>query len=139
MPPFANTSSSGRKIVGVCTSIEQEILLLKRNKLEGAKFPGYWSIVTGDVEAGENTFYAAARELREETGFEINGWNLKYLYNWYDDRFDFVFYLYKHTLSEKINPVIDFEHTNYKYIKKNELDSISPMDSILKKNLKSFI
>ena len=64
---------------------------------------------------------------------------MKYLYNWHDDRFDFVFYLYKHTLSEKINPVIDLEHTDYKYINKSNLDSISPMDSILKNNLKSFI
>ncbi|MFT6546462.1 MAG: 8-oxo-dGTP pyrophosphatase MutT (NUDIX family) [Bacteriovoracaceae bacterium] len=139
MPPFSNEALSGRKIVGVCTSINEEILLLKRNELEGVKFPGYWSVVTGDVEAGESPFHAASRELFEETGFETNSWNLKYLYNWYDDRFDFVFYLYKHTLSKKINPVIDFEHTDYKYIKKNELDSISPMDLILKKNLKSFI
>ena len=139
MPPFANLDSSGEKVVGVCVSVGEEILLLKRNQLEGTIFSGHWSIVTGGVDLGENPFHAASRELREETEFETNGWNLKYLHSWDDDRFDFVFYLYEYILLKKVNPVIDYEHTDYKYIKKSELDSISPMDPILKKNLKSFI
>ncbi len=43
-----------------------EFLLLKRSEKE--IYPGLWQMVTGKVEAGENAYQAAIREINEETG-----------------------------------------------------------------------
>ena len=126
-----------RTIVGVASIFKDEILLLKRvesTKEVEVPFGGYWSIVVGSVEENEAPFKAAERELLEETEF-ASGHNLKYCYAWFDKRFNFRFNLYRHDLKEKLNPVIDFEHTDYKYMNINNLESVSPMDDVLRNNL----
>jgi 8-oxo-dGTP pyrophosphatase MutT (NUDIX family) len=52
-------------VVPVRMSRDWEVLILRRGPEKG----GIWAPVTGNVEAGESTRAAAARELQEETGF----------------------------------------------------------------------
>ena len=65
----------GRSLRGVFSSpevavfvvrggIEPDVLLLRRVPSEG----GYWHVVAGRIEIGEEAAEAAIRELREETG-----------------------------------------------------------------------
>src|SRR5262249_15028137 len=50
----------------------REYLLLRRNTAHA-----FWQSVTGSLEEGETHLQAAIRELREETGFEVNQDQLK--------------------------------------------------------------
>jgi ADP-ribose pyrophosphatase YjhB (NUDIX family) len=54
--------------VAVVVEHEQRFLLIRRAK---EPFRGWWSPVTGRVEAGESLAQAAAREAREEIGIEV--------------------------------------------------------------------
>ncbi len=55
-----------RTVSVVVTRDDGKVLLLRRTEARG----GFWQPVTGKLEPGESPERAAARELREETGFE---------------------------------------------------------------------
>lgn len=50
---------------------KSEILLVLKNRPDIQK--GFYNMPGGAVEAGENPFQAAERELLEETGYKVNG------------------------------------------------------------------
>lgn len=50
-------------------SAEWEVLVLQRG--EGTRCTGAWEVVHGHIEPGERPEDAASREVREETGLEI--------------------------------------------------------------------
>lgn len=56
-----------RAVSVVVTREDGKVLLLQRTAARG----GFWQPVTGKVEPGEMPLQAAQRELREETGFQI--------------------------------------------------------------------
>ena len=55
-----------RHEVAVVVRRGDQLLVLERSPARG----GYWNLVAGGVESGEDAATAAARELREETGLE---------------------------------------------------------------------
>jgi len=57
-----------RMVVAVFVCIEQEDSILLVRQGTGDR---YWSLPGGVVEAGETLEAAAAREVKEETGFEV--------------------------------------------------------------------
>jgi mutator protein MutT len=64
------TGSAGRVQVGVGVAVvrDRKILLIERGR-EPAK--GQWAVPGGKVEFGETLREAAAREVKEETGIEV--------------------------------------------------------------------
>lgn len=50
---------------------DHQVLLLER-----ADHPGWWQSVTGSQNPGESLVETAVREVREETGLDLNGYKL---------------------------------------------------------------
>lgn len=64
-----------KRSAGLTIFVENEVLLAKRlHAIDGMDDPlgGYWSIFTGGICDGENSEYAAIREMAEETGIRVH-------------------------------------------------------------------
>jgi len=68
----AGAAAAGRAVVvGALVVDDAGRIYVQRRSLQRALFPGCWDIVGGHVEAGEAPLDALAREVREETGWEL--------------------------------------------------------------------
>ena len=115
---------------GVILFFGDLILLSKRavaHKGIPVSFGGYWSPFTGAIEEGESPLCCAVRELREESGLEIDSWDLKYITGISRENSSLVLYGYE--LDHYFIPSLDFEHTEYGYFKISDLKtSPIPLD-----------
>ena len=108
--------------VGAAVLIEQDnkLLLLKRNH---EPWKGTWMVPAGYVEADENPKDAAIREVREETGLEVEIGDLHQVYYFDDDpRGNGMSFVYK---AEKIIGEIKLnsESSDAKYFRWEEIPS----------------
>ncbi len=89
----------------------EEFLVLERSPARG----GYWNLVAGGVEAGEDAVTAAARELEEETGLcsavEALGLDLEYEGPSGAVRLD----AFVARAPSGWEPVLDDEHVSYRW------------------------
>jgi len=70
MSPPPSPASAARPVLGVSVLVEHEgkVLLVQRGRPPAA---GYWAFPGGRVELGEKLAEAAAREVQEETGLQV--------------------------------------------------------------------
>lgn len=73
--------------VGVLVEHDGRVLLVKRGR-EPAK--GLWALPGGKVEFKENLKHAAQREMREETGLDVDAGEVIYVFELIDERFHYV-------------------------------------------------
>jgi len=108
--------------VWIVSKNRKEVLLLKTNPSRG----GFWQPVTGGVEAEDETFLEAAqRELKEETGFEEDVWDLNYSFEFEAKRHgkqcmatESVFFT---LVSNHAAPLLDEkEHADFKWVRIDE-------------------
>lgn len=59
---------AGRTAVAIVEFADRRILLIKRRTVP---FKGYWALPGGRVETGESVEEAVVREVKEETGLDI--------------------------------------------------------------------
>jgi len=119
---------------GVMIKCKHKVLLCKRSdELPEHLLPGYWSVPSGYVESGEGIKEAAIRETYEETQIKLNQSDVKFLsaFNTFDNTG--VFYDYICEIETEIEPVVDFEHSDWGYFSKDEIPT--PITNELKNDV----
>ena len=103
------------EVSGILIYYKDEVLLLKRsNKV---RYNGSWSVPGGHIERNESSKDAAKRETFEETMIMVSC-PIDML-GIYDDRYA----LYGKELDSKVEPVIEEEHDDWGWFKKDNLPS----------------
>jgi dihydroneopterin triphosphate diphosphatase len=100
------------------SSHDVEVLLLHRANDE-AIYPGLWQVVTGGVEPGETAYFAAKREIEEETGIVATELIvMPYVGSFYNPKMDAIEMLpsFAYCLENDCNIVLSHEHQDYRWL-----------------------
>ena len=68
-------------VLGVVAHKDGRFLITKR-VMTKAWAPGWWEVSGGATQAGEDSGDAVLREIREETGLDVSGWDGGYLFSY---------------------------------------------------------
>ena len=84
----AAAEADGREcVVGALIKNEAGAIFVQKRALDRKLFPGCWDIAGGHVEAGETLYEALAREVEEETGWQlIEIIDVVKVFDWEDER-----------------------------------------------------
>ncbi|MGC8812525.1 MAG: NUDIX hydrolase [Candidatus Aenigmatarchaeota archaeon] len=91
-----NVKNPRRISVVVSCLLEKDgkILLVKRKKSKKA-FPSFWGVPTGKVKAGETLEEALIREVKEETGLEVEPLKLLHITQEFHDNHHHLVFAFK--------------------------------------------
>lgn len=106
-------------------NFENEILFLQKAPTHWCE--NHWGIPCGRVELNEDIFLAMIRELKEEIGFQFQKDQLKYLGKLFiiqNDSKHNIHHVFYHKIVNKIDVILSDEHSNYKWLKKDEIFSV---------------
>ena len=121
-------SSEGCPHAGVALTLNGLVALGRRIEVcphtkKPPPFAGYWSVFCGAIEDGETAEEAGVREVKEETGLDINIDGLVFLGKIRS------LALFTYELNEYTPIELDYEHTEYGYFKISQIhNSPSPVD-----------
>ncbi len=105
---------------------EDKILFLKKQK--GKWSENLWGVPCGTIELNEEICEAMQRELKEETGIELQRDKLKYLGKLFIVQNDFVnniHHVFYYKTTKNLDVCLSDEHSDYKWLDKNEISSFS--------------
>ena len=68
-------------MLGIVAHTDGRFLITKR-VMTKAWAPGWWEVSGGACQAGEDSKDAVLREVREETGLDVSGWDGRYLFSY---------------------------------------------------------
>ncbi|RLI76564.1 hypothetical protein DRP05_12680 [Archaeoglobales archaeon] len=127
-------------VITVFVKHGDEILILKRSD-KVRTYKGKWNTVAGYLDEVKPIEYKVLEELREETGVEGNVISkIKFgrPYKFVDNKIKKTWIVFPVLveLKEKIDPKLDWEHTEFRWIKKEELanfDTVPNLDKSFEK------
>lgn len=118
----------------MCTVLCQDEILLMKRSHGLADANGYWSVVNGFIDEDRPVNELAANELLEELGWRADPNDIKVassiqLKSQHEKRAYYIFpCLYQ---TDKKQPItLDYEHTEFKWIKRAELEKFHILDDL---------
>ncbi len=101
----------------VLTNKKNEILVLKRSEKAGRG--GFWSLPGGGIDFGEDAFDSMRREIREETGLEVDNLQPFFVRSYVHNK-DFVVIIAYSGKASRNEVKLNWEHTKFGWIKSEE-------------------
>lgn len=118
-----------KNVVAIIVDDDNKILLLKRSDNPDQWMPNKWALVGGAIEKGETPKQAVKREIREETGLEIN--NFLNLFS-IQRNLNSIEYLFACRYSgEPIDVNLNDENTNYGWYDINEIQYLDTVPHLM--------
>jgi len=108
---------NGIVVKAIVVNSDEEILLPRRSKTDTRR-PLQWDIPGGFYDNDNETFpVACTREIKEESGLEVNPTNLKLIYACSDiTEFGNVTWLFFITKVTKTGVTLSYEHSEYRWV-----------------------
>jgi mutator protein MutT len=103
---------------GIMVRCGGEVLILKRANYKEDKYAGYWNFPGGTADEGETPYETAVRETREEIG--VSTPYIKIV----DHIGDRIYTMFIGHVPIKFKPIIDHEHTDWRWIPISEVSHI---------------
>lgn len=128
------SNSKEAAVIDVLARHNGKVLLVKRsNKV--SNYPEKWNVITGYFDELKSVEQKALEELEEETGIkkaDIQSVNFKRVCRWKDDQIGKTWIVHQvlAELKRKPNIVLDWEHTEYAWIKPGELKNFDIIPDI---------
>jgi 8-oxo-dGTP diphosphatase len=116
-----NQINISQKIILV--NINGEILTMRRGKTAPSR-PGYWDLPGGDLEFGEDLKDGIIREVKEETGLDIDIPTLLDVFSAFNDRNEFWVTICYFSKVESADVKLSFEHDSFKWIHPKEFQKL---------------
>ncbi len=113
-------------VLGVIQHADGRFLISKR-VMTKSWAPGWWEVSGGGVMAGEKSEEAVKREIKEETGLDVNGWDGGYMFSYKrenpgeGDNYFVDIYKYKADFDEKDINMQEKETDGYKLATLDEI------------------
>lgn len=125
----SNDTSDAVIIVVVHKTKNETVLVVERSKTDEWK-PLHWSLPGGHIMKGETPYFAAKRELKEETGIEAKNISICTVKNGKNGK---MYIYFCNDWNGEIE--LNFEHSDYKWVEYDKLEELSKTTP----DLKSFV
>ena len=117
-------------VLGVVRTPDRRFLITKR-KMDKRWAPGWWEVPGGGVMAGEDSFDAALREVKEETGLDVSNAHSRFAFDYHrenpgeGDNYFVDIYLFTLDFSEKDITLQESEATDFKLASLEEIRALA--------------
>lgn len=108
---------------------DMEVLLLKRSSYSEQWMPSKWALVGGGVEEGEEPIGAVKREIKEETGLDINNFIEKFVLQRNKDSVEHMFIAKYNGNGDDV--VLNEEHQDYGWYDVNDIKDLDTVPNLL--------
>jgi NADH pyrophosphatase NudC (nudix superfamily) len=118
----------------MCTVVYKDKILLCKRGYGLADAEGYWSTINGFIDEIKPVKAIAAQELQEEIGIQVEAKDIKvassYTLTNPAEKRRYIVFACLIILSTKPIVVLDHEHTDHKWIKRDELKQFDILDDL---------